>query len=172
MDIRIEGNPGTGNHFTDIHIQHVETYAPNATTVINNHYGDKKPLRQPSDAAGKEVERLRCRSEIMQYVDNLRPFVASPWKNRYESIWQDIMDIPEVAAAIYDPGRQKDTVFNRNLVANIIYIMYSNDVLTEKNATSLTKALEGNKDHAVRAQLVKEPDDREMTAKVRALLQC
>lgn len=171
MDIKIEGNPGTGNHFTDIHIHHVETYAPNAATVINNHYGDRKPFRQPSDAVGREEDRLQSRSEIMQYVGNLKPFVASSWKNRYESLWQDIMDMPEVAASIYDPGKQKDTTFNRNLVANIIYIMCSNDILTERNATSLTKALEGNKDHAVRAQLAKEPEDRDMAARIRTLLQ-
>ena len=35
MDIKIEGNPGTGNTFQEIHIGTVQNYNPNATTVIN-----------------------------------------------------------------------------------------------------------------------------------------
>ena len=42
MDINIKGNPGTGNTFQEIHIGTVQNYVPNATTVINNNYGDKQ----------------------------------------------------------------------------------------------------------------------------------
>ena len=43
MDVKIEGNPGSGNSYYEYHINKVETFAPNATTVINNYYGDRKP---------------------------------------------------------------------------------------------------------------------------------
>lgn len=35
MDININGNPGTGNTFQEVHITNVQNYNPNATTVIN-----------------------------------------------------------------------------------------------------------------------------------------
>ena len=30
MEIDINGDPGTGNHFDDVHIQQVDNYSPNA----------------------------------------------------------------------------------------------------------------------------------------------
>lgn len=162
MKIEINGNPGTGNTFQETYINHVETYAPNATTVINNHYGDRKPV-QPTEAEPiKEAERVWRQSEIIQYVSNLKPYVAPAWKNRYESLWRSILAIPRVASVIYDPGRRKDTTFNRDLVGNIVCMLCNKGIISEINATTLTVALENNKDHSVRAQLHKEPADREL----------
>lgn len=173
MDVRIEGNPGTGNTFQEIHIGHVETYAPAATTVINNHYSDRKPPHTPADTVSQDIDKIQCRGEIMQYVSNLKEkdYVAPAWKNRYETLWHSILDIPEVAAAIYKVGKQKDTTFNRNLVANIIYIMCKSGVISEQNATKLTEALEGNKEHSVRAQLGKLPDDAGIARKIKQQLE-
>lgn len=39
MEIKIEGNPGTGNTFQEVKIGTVQNYNPNATTVINNNHG-------------------------------------------------------------------------------------------------------------------------------------
>ena len=36
MEIDINGNPGTGNHFDDVHIQQVGNYSPNAKQAIFN----------------------------------------------------------------------------------------------------------------------------------------
>lgn len=109
----------------------------------------------------------------MQYVSNLKEkdYVAPAWKNRYETLWRSILDIPEVSAAIYKVGKQKDTTFNRNLVANIIYIMCKSGVISEQNATKLTEALEGNKEHSVRAQLGKLPDDAGIARKIKQQLE-
>lgn len=106
----------------------------------------------------------------MDYVGNLKQYVAPEWKNRYESVWRSILTQPEVAAAIYEPGKQKDTTFNRNLVANIIFLMTEHDVITERNATTLTLALENDKEHSVRAQLRSKPDNRGITEAVNKLL--
>ena len=168
MDIHIEGNPGTGNTFQHIHINNVETYAPNASTVVNNHYGDRRPSQPAANVA--EADRIRCQAEVLQYVGNLRLHVAPGWSNRYESLWRSILAIPRVAAVIYDPGKQKDTPFNRNLVANILCMMCHCGIITETNATALTLALEGDKDHSVRAQLRMEPNDPEIAKEVNALL--
>lgn len=166
MKIEINGNPGTGNTFQETYINHVETYAPNATTVINN-YGDRKPV-QPTEAEPvREAERVWRQSEIIQYVSNLKPYVAPAWKNRYESLWRSILGIPRVASVIYAPGKQKDTTFNRDLVGNIVYMMCNNGIIGETNATTLTVALENDKDHSVRAQLRKEPVDKELVEIIR-----
>ena len=89
---------------------------------------------------------------------------------RYESTWRSILALPEVAAAVYEPGKQKDTTFNRNLVANILYLMTEHGIITERNATALTLALENDKEHSVRAQLRSKPGDREVTEAVNKLL--
>ncbi len=170
MNIKIDGNPGTGNTYQEVHINNVETYAPNATTVVNNHYGDRKPGQPPTDKASGEAERLQRRMEIMHYVGNLKPYVAPEWKNRYESLWQSVLDIPQVATLVYEPGKQKDTTFNRNLVANILCMMCNKGIISKNNATTLTFALENDKDHSVRAQLRLEPGDKEIEEAVRRLL--
>ena len=170
MDIKIEGNPGTGNTFQEIKIGYVENYNPNATTVINNHYGDRKKTAPAADESQKQLDILQRQTEILGYVDNLKQFVSKDWKNRYETLWHNILSLPEVSALIYDPGKQKDTTFNRNLVANILYIMCNQGIISETNATTLTVALEHDKDHPVRAQLRKDPDDKDLMSKIESLI--
>lgn len=167
MEIRIEGDPGTGNTFQEIHINHVETYAPSATTVVNNHYGERKAMPTATDSALKEADRVQRQAEILRYAGNLKPYVAPAWKNRYEALWRSILELPEVAAVVYEPGKQKETTFNRDLVANIIYMMCQAGVIAESNATTLTLALEGDKAHSVRAQLRRLPQDKVIEEKVR-----
>ena len=121
MDINITGNPGTGNTFQEIHIGTVQNYNPNATIVINNNYGDKQKPVSPSDKAMGDAEKEQCKAEIMDYVAHLKPYISKEWKNRYETLWRSILAIPEVDAVVYKPGKQKNTTFNRNLIANIIY---------------------------------------------------
>lgn len=170
MDINIKGNPGTGNVFQEIHINNVETYAPNATTVINNHYADKRPLRNSADVRQNEVAARQRQADIMDYVGRLKKYVSQDWRNRYETTWERILNLPEVASVVYDQGRQRDTTFNRNLVANIIYVMCRRGIIAELCATSLTMALEDDKEHSVRAQLGREPENRELTEKIKELL--
>ena len=170
MDINITGNPGTGNTFQEIHIGTVQNYNPNATTVINNNYGDKQKLVSPSDKAMGDAEKEQRKAEIMDYVAHLKSFVSKEWKNRYETLWRSVLAIPEVDAIVYEPGKQKNTTFNRNLIANIIYIMCSENVIDEHNATTLTKALEHDKEHSVRSQLGIQPTDSTIADKVRDLL--
>lgn len=170
MDIHITGNPGTGNTFQDIHIDYVQNYNPNATTVINNNYGDKPKPAPATEKVLQDADREQRKAEIMDYVARIKRYVAKDWKNRYETLWKGILSLPEVEAEVYEPGKQKDTTFNRNLIAHIIYIMCKEGVIEEGNATTLTVALEGDKDHAVRAQLRSYPDNRDIQAKIKSLL--
>lgn len=150
MDININGNPGTGNTFQEVHITNVQNYNPNATTVINYNYGDKPKTASPPDNNMTDDEREHLKTEIMTYVSRIKQYVANEWKNRYETTWRSVLDIPEVKSIVFSPGKQKDTLFNRNLVANIIYIMCNAGFYTDTNATALTIALEGNNEHSVR----------------------
>ena len=171
MDINIKGNPGTGNTFQEINIGTVQNYNPNATTVINNNYGDKPKATSSPDNNKTDAEREHLKSEIMTYVSRIKQYVANEWKNRYETTWRSVLDIPEVKSIVFSPGKQKDTLFNRNLVANIIYIMCNAGFYSDTNATALTIALEDDKEHSVRQQLAKEPADRLLVKHVKALLQ-
>ena len=172
MDINIKGNPGTGNTFQEVHIDTVQNYNPNATTVINYNYGDKPKAMSSPDNNMTDDEREHLKSEIMTYVSRIKQYVANEWKNRYETTWRSVLDIPEVKSIVFSPGKQKDTLFNRNLVANIIYIMCNAGFYTDTtNATALTIALEGDKEHSVRGQLAKEPADELLVRHVKALLQ-
>lgn len=170
MDININGNPGTGNTFQEVHITNVQNYNPNATTVINYNYGDKPKTASSPDNNMTDDEREHLKSEIMTYVSRIKKYVANEWKNRYETTWRSILDIPEVKSLVFSPGKQKDTLFNRNLVANIIYIMCNAGLFDDTNATTLAVALEDNKEHSVRSQLGKEPADELLVKHVRALL--
>lgn len=171
MEINIKGNPGTGNTFQEVHITNVQNYNPNATTVINYNYGDKPKAASTADNDMTDDEREHLKSEIMDYVSRIKKYAADEWKNRYESTWRSVLDIPEVESLVYSPGRQKDTPFNRNLIANIIYIMCNACFYADTNATALTIALEGDKEHSVRRQLAKEPADVLLVKHVKALLQ-
>lgn len=171
MDININGNPGTGNTFQEVHIDYVQNYNPNATTVINNNYGDKPKAMSSPDNNMTDDEREHLKTEIMTYVSRIKQYVANEWKNRYETTWRSVLDIPEVKSIVFSPGKQKDTLFNRNLVANIIYIMCNAGFYTDTNATALSIALEGDKEHSVRGQLAKEPADELLVKHVKALLQ-
>ena len=170
MDINIKGNPGTGNTFQEIHIGTVQNYNPNATTVINNNYGEKQKATSTIDKVLQDSEREQRKAEIMEYVSRLKDYVSKEWKNRYASTWQKILAIPEVDAQVYNSGKQQNTTFNRNLVANIIYIMCNANVFSTHNATTLTVALEGDNGHSVRTQLGRNPADREIRSAVDALL--
>lgn len=168
MKVDITGNPGTGNTFQEIHIGTVQNFNPNATTVINNNYGDKQKLSSAPDKTLQDAEKESLKANIMEYVCRLSDYVAKDWKNRYKALWTSILALPEVDAVVYNPGRQQGTTFNRNLVASIIYIMCRQNVLTTDNATSLAIALEGDKDHAVRHKL-QEPD-KEIADKIKELI--
>lgn len=161
MEIKIEGNPGTGNSFTEVNIQHVENYNPAATSVTNYYYGDRKQPAADKAKTGEgkrvnndPIDTIPIRAEILTYVSGIRPYLSDNWKSRYMQVWNDILDLDIVAQTVYKPGKQQGTNFNRNLVANIIYYLDQQGAYSSKySATAMAVALEGAKDHPVRAAL-------------------
>ena len=120
MEIKIQGDPGTGNTFQEIHIGNVQNYVPNATTVINHNYGSS-PKAKDKDPDG--IDHPSIRQEIVNYVGKTLKLVERKWQDRYLDLWNDILDLEVVADEVYDRGRQKGTLFNRKLVANIIHYL-------------------------------------------------
>ena len=111
MDIKIEGNPGTGNKFLEIkqevHIGVVHQY--NQATTMNNYYGSAwNPLKEKELEKGtkddvtddpelsdpnaerigqleepeEEIDRASIRAEILQYVSRVRPLVHPDKRDR------------------------------------------------------------------------------------------
>lgn len=155
------------------HIGHVENIINGNVTTFHNHHieGETKKAKTSTEEPLSSAVQLQRQMEIMQYVSNLKEFVAKDWRNRYETLWRNILENADISHVIYNPGQQKNTTFNRNLVANIIYIMCKMDVITETNATRLTMALEGNKESSVRAQLAVNPNDTHIKNIVEQILQ-
>ena len=170
MDLNIKGNPGQGNTFQEINIGHVDNFNPNATTVVNNYYGEKQKPAPAAEKVLQDVEREQRKAAILQYVARLTQYVSKDWKNRYDTLWKNILALPEVEAEVYEPGKQKGTTFNRNLIANIICMMVRTEVFTTNNATHLTIALEGDKEHSVRNQLREYPQNDDIKEKINDLL--
>jgi len=159
MEIKIEGNPGSGNTFQEVKIGTVQNYNPNATTVINNNYGCcHKQKEEPMGG----VDRKAIRQEIIDYVGKTLKLVEKEWKNGYMELWKEILDLDEVAAVVYDRGRQKGTVFNRKLVANIIYCLGNfrgnkSGMFGAYSATPVVKELEGTTACSTRTELGSNP---------------
>lgn len=158
MEIKIEGDPGTGNTFQEIHIGNVENYNPNATTVINNNYGSREKDVPSQHKPQDPVETAPIRDEILLYVSCLRTKLAEEWKSRYQKVWADILDLEAVSSKVYDPGKQQGTNFNRNLVANIVHYLNGKGAFNEYNAAKFASLLEGTSDHSVRAALGSDPN--------------
>jgi hypothetical protein len=173
MDIKIEGDPGTGNTFQEINIGTVQNYNPNATTVINYNGtgGGEKEEGKDAKPKGKNPMEMRetppIREQIMLYVSclNTEDVVVPEWLGaKYMDLWNAILDLPEVEAEVYGFGKQRGTSFNRNLIGNIInYLATRADkkkrVYKELNASLYAYKLHDNSDHPVRLAMGKLPKD-------------
>lgn len=171
MELKIEGNPGTGNTFQEIRIGTVQNFNPNATSVVNNNFGDYHKVKE--DPFGTAAI-ASIRKEILDYVGRTRNLVEDRWRDGYMDLWEDILDLDVVAAEVYDRGRQKGTVFNRKLVANIICCLgnfRSKDVglFGAYSPTPIVKELEGNIACSTRTELGSQPEPKIRNA-IRQLL--
>ena len=165
MEINIKGSPGTGNSFTEVKIQNVESYNPNATSVTVNHnyYSDKKG--SVGTAEDKDViDPAPIREEIINYVSRVRPLLKDEWKSGYIKMWNGILDLDAISGEVYKVGKQQGTNFNRALVANILHYLDSRQIYREPySSTKMAVALEHDKDHSVRGHLAKDPSEEIMS---------
>ena len=186
MDIKIEGNPGTGNTFQEINIGTVHNFNPNATTIINN-YGtsgerlnEKKPQKGAKDGASddselsspnnrqreqlkeseEEIDYSPIRTEILNYVSRVRPLVHPDKRDRYMKMWEGILELDAVRPFVYRTGKQKRTNFNRKLIVNILHHLDTRRMYKDPyKARDLALALENDYDMSVRGELGKYPSE-------------
>lgn len=162
MEIKIEGNPGTGNTFIENKYEHVENNFPavKEVTIIQGADGQRhkqlttaveQPVNDDEDNAGK-------RTDILKYVEKTLPFVLFQWKDKYMTLWNDILNLPEVDRVIYHRGRQQRTSFNRKEVLHIIcylgkYVIDGYGIFEVYNATHIAAAFCDGAEKTTRPEL-------------------
>ena len=122
-----------------------------SATVADDMQEKEEKASDSSLASGKEA--------IMEYVGRLKPVVKKQYLDQYDLIWEGILELSQVKAVIYNKGKQQDTTFNRNLLAQIIHqveVLY----LPSANTVQMATCLEPEKgiDHPVRQKLGEAPE--------------
>ena len=107
----------------------------------------------------QKTENLQGKEAIIDYLDRLKPMVKAEYKDRYDTLWEGVLELSQVKAAIYNKGKQQDTTFNRNLLAQIIHqlgVLY----VPTANTVQMAMQLEPEKgaDHPVRQKLGEVPE--------------
>lgn len=107
-----------------------------------------------------EPESNATKKDILQYVMRLEPLVKEEYRDTYKGIWGDILELNEVKMCIYDKGKQQDTTFNRNLLAQIIHQVSNTIYLPNTKPVQMVEYLEPEKgkDHPVRQKLGESPE--------------
>jgi hypothetical protein len=115
-------------------------------------------------------ENTGVRQSIMEYVNKLMPIVAEKYREDFSNIWLDIIKEDVVSNVIFNRGKQKGTVFNRNLVAHISRMMVLDGIIVkDANDVMMAELLEPQKgkNHPVRNQLGLVPDDEKIKRAVK-----
>lgn len=140
-----------------------------AKNVIINHFGDKNTTKKSqlsaeSEDPEQEAQRKKnVKEAVLQYVMKAIDLVADHWRDKYMLIWKHLFLIPDFEAMIYNPGRQKGTVFNRSMLGNVMGMLCRKGVFQEKvTNTTLTKALEGDSDASIRQAMGKLPGSQQV----------
>ena len=132
-------------------------------TQINVINGDGVHISYEAPKAKEEKEEDdTCAHEaIIEYVKRLKPLVKQELQGSYEGLWLNILELKEVRMQVYNKGKQQDTAFNRNLVAQITHQLGERVFVSEANPTMMSERLEPGKGkaHPVRQQLGEMPDN-------------
>ncbi len=100
---------------------------------------------------------------ILDYIGRLKDVVKEGYATVYDDMWQEILKKESVKSEIYNKGRQQDTIFNRNLVANIIKLMNDKGIFkVGTNPSNMACLLDPKRgiDSPVRKQLGLTPNDK------------
>lgn len=106
------------------------------------------------------INNHQAKDAIMDYVGRLKPMVRDCYIDCYDQLWTGILELNEVKTHVYDVGKQQDTKFNRNLVAQIIHQMAATIYVPTANTVKMAQCLEPSKggDHPVRQKLGESPE--------------
>ena len=136
-------------------------FAMPGATVNQYPNGTAQAASSSKNSSAEETQpATRNPQLIIDYVMRLHPsHVRQEWQEKYQTLWESILELPPVACKVYDKGRQQGTTFNRNLVANILHLLAERRVLTiNANPTEMAKLLEGDANASVRAKLGEMPE--------------
>ena len=124
------------------------------TITYNDNRGAEKQEKKDSGSQSGSKEA------IVEYVGRLKPVVREQYRNEYDTIWEGILELTQVRTLIYNKGKQQDTTFNRNLVAQIIHQMSGWLYLPTANTVKMAEYLEPEKgsEHPVRQKLGESPE--------------
>lgn len=115
-----------------------------------------------SENKKESVETTSGKEAIIEYVMRLKSLVKVEYQERYEELWMGILDLNEVRLQVYNKGKQQDTTFNRNLVAQIIHLLINRIFLPSTKMAQMAEQLEPEKgvEHPVRKKLGEAPDKK------------
>ena len=136
-------------------------FAMPGATVNQYPNGTAQAASSSKNSSAEETQpATRNPQLIIDYVMRLHPsHVRQEWQEKYQALWESILELPPVACKVDDKGRQQGTTFNRNLVANILHLLAERRVLTiNANPTEMAKLLEGDANASVRAKLGEMPE--------------
>ena len=124
------------------------------TITYNDHRGTDKEEKKYGESASGSKEA------IIEYVGRLKPVVKEQYQTDYDTIWEGILELTQVRTLVYNKGKQQDTTFNRNLVAQIIHQMSGWLYLPTANTVKMAEYLEPEKgsEHPVRQKLGESPE--------------
>lgn len=111
-------------------------------------------------------------ADIKTYVMKVKTLLSADWSTEaYGMLWDKLLALPSVQAVVTDRGKQKNTTFNRKLVANILHLMMQKGVFCQSATNqAMAEALEGTKDHSVRAEIGTTIEDRAMKSAIERLI--
>ena len=121
-------------------------------------YNDHRSIEKEEKKSG---ESASCSKEaIMEYVGRLKPVVKAEYQTEYDTIWEGILELTQVRTHVYKKGKQQDTTFNRNLVAQIIHQVSDWLYLPTANTVKMAEYIETEKgsEHPVRQKLGESPE--------------
>lgn len=112
-------------------------------------------------------------NDIREYTGRVKSMLAADWTtDRYEALWDAILEMPAIKTMAKKVGKQQNTTFNRNLIANILHTMMDKHVFgPSANNQTMCETLEGSKDHSVRSALGTAIKDRVLKAEIEKLIE-
>ena len=144
-----------------LRISRKELYEVCAALLILNRYANK------NDKQNQDF------TDIKEYIGRVKPLLSAGWtEQRFDDLWAAVLSLPAVSAIAKNKGKQQNTTFNRNLIANILHTMVNQEVFSPKATNqAMAEALEGTKDHSVRDAVGRALEDKVMKAAIEKLIE-
>lgn len=162
MEFKEGFDPGQNNSYTEVNFGPNSQYLPNVTelTIINGaatvdkatgmkpQAREKNPFRGEPDP-NKDLTIVK--TAILNYINRIAPKLKPEWMQGWERFWMGLLELDVIEDKICDITKQQGTTFNRIFVCKIIHYLNGKEFYKiPYNASAMTVALEGNKDHSIR----------------------